>query len=111
MHWSEGCKANVTLREQYLQFIREYIRLGHMEKINDSELNEPGYYLPHHPVFKCTSLTTKLRVVFDASCKTSTGISLNDTLMVGPVLQPDLLYIILKFRVWQFVMVADIEKM
>jgi len=104
-------QSDVTLREQYLQFIREYIQLGHMERINDSELNEPGYYLPHHPVFKGTSLTTKLRVVFDASCKTSTGISLNDTLMVGPVLQPDLLCIILRVRIWQFVMVADIEKM
>lgn len=80
-----------------------------MEKINDSDLNE--YYLPHQiAVFKNTSLTTKLRVVFDASCKTSTGVSLNDALMVGPVLQPDFLYIILRFRIWQFAIMVDIEK-
>uniref|UniRef100_A0A182WYE8 Peptidase aspartic putative domain-containing protein n=1 Tax=Anopheles quadriannulatus TaxID=34691 RepID=A0A182WYE8_ANOQN len=34
-------------------------------------------------------ITTKLRVVFDASCATDSGISLNDTLMVGPVVQDD----------------------
>jgi len=43
-------QGNSALREQYLQFIREYIQLGYMERINDSNLNEPGYYLPHHPV-------------------------------------------------------------
>ncbi|XP_018361400.1 PREDICTED: uncharacterized protein LOC108760103, partial [Trachymyrmex cornetzi] len=44
----------------------------------------PRYYIPHHAVLKGSSLTTKLRVVFDASCKSSTGISLNECLSVGP---------------------------
>ena len=54
--------------------------------------------MPHHAVIKPDSTTTKLRVVFDASCATSTGISLNNALMVGPVVQEDLLTIILRFR-------------
>ncbi|XP_036140825.1 uncharacterized protein LOC118644954 [Monomorium pharaonis] len=99
------------LKMKYTQFLKEYIELGHMEKVKDSVVVEPGYYLPHHPVFKDASQTTKCRVVFDASCKTSTGVSLNDTLMVGPVLQPELLDIILRFRTWQFVVTADVEKM
>jgi len=45
-------------------------------------VDEPGYYLPH-PVLKDTSLTTKLHVVFYASCKISMGVSLNDVLMVA----------------------------
>jgi len=52
-----------------------------------------------------------LRVVFDASCKTAEGISLNDAVMVGPVLQQDLLSILLRFRSFKYVITADIAKM
>ncbi|XP_036148476.1 uncharacterized protein LOC118647531 [Monomorium pharaonis] len=100
-----------NLKMKYTQFLKKYIELGHMERVEDSMVTEPGYYLPHHPVLKDASQTTKCRVVFDASCKTSTGVSLNDALMVGPVLQPELLDIILRFRTWQFVVTADVEKM
>ncbi|XP_055623776.1 uncharacterized protein LOC129767178 [Toxorhynchites rutilus septentrionalis] len=57
------------------------------------------------------STTTKLRVVFDASAKTSTGFSLNEALLVGPVIQDDLLTIILRFRTYPVAVVADIAKM
>jgi hypothetical protein len=42
-------------------------------------------------------MTTKTRVVFDASAKSTTGVSPNDILMVGPTIQQDLLSIILRF--------------
>ncbi|XP_062557949.1 uncharacterized protein LOC134222816 [Armigeres subalbatus] len=67
--------------------------------------------LPHHPVFKESSTTTKVRVVFDASCKTSTAVSLNDTLLVGPVIQQPLVNIIIRFRFHVIAFVADVEKM
>ncbi|XP_030758032.1 uncharacterized protein LOC115883763 [Sitophilus oryzae] len=37
-----------------------------------------GYYLPYHAVIKNCSITTKCRVVFDASAKSSSGFSLNN---------------------------------
>ncbi|XP_044591989.1 uncharacterized protein LOC123270116 [Cotesia glomerata] len=70
-----------------------------------------GFYLPHHAVIKADSTTTKTRVVFDGSCKTSTGISLNDTLMVGPKLQDDLFVILVRYRSHIYALTADIEKM
>lgn len=45
-------------------------------------------------MLKESSSTTKLRVVFDASCKTSTGVSLNDKQLTGPTLQDDLFSIV-----------------
>ncbi|UYV73022.1 hypothetical protein LAZ67_10001583 [Cordylochernes scorpioides] len=53
----------------------------------------------------------KLRVVFDASTKTTTQISLNDLLHVGPKLQNNIFNILLKFRTNSVALVADIEKM
>jgi len=43
--------------------------------------------VPHHVVIKDDSLTTRIRVVHDASCKTCNGRSLNDILCTGPALQ------------------------
>lgn len=70
------------LMEKYKRFIHEFIALGHMKRINDENylMEKPNFYLPHHAVFKNDSLTTKLRVVFDVSAKSSNGMSLNDNL-------------------------------
>ncbi|XP_058456606.1 uncharacterized protein LOC131434003 [Malaya genurostris] len=78
-------ERNPHLRNDYHQFMREYLALGYMRLVEkDDERNSQVYYLPHHPVIKEASSTTKLRVVFDGSAKTSTSFSLNDGLCVGP---------------------------
>ncbi|XP_022828982.1 uncharacterized protein LOC111358223 isoform X2 [Spodoptera litura] len=99
---------NPKLKESYTRFIEEYKELGHL-----SEVDRPrfGNYLPHHCVLRENSETTKLRVVFDASAKTSSGKSLNDIQAVGPVVQSDLFSILLRFRGHRFVLLGDIEKM
>jgi hypothetical protein len=83
-----------------------------MELVPPTQVNvNERVFLPHHAVTKETSTTTKLRVVFDASAKTTTGASLNDAVMVGPKLQNDLFDIIIRFRTHQYVFTADINKM
>lgn len=101
---------NPELKSQYVDFLREYEELNHMSVAHNDSTNH-GYYLPHHAVIKESSTTTKVRVVFDGSAKSSSSISLNDTLRVGPTIQDDLFSIILRFRIHTFVLVADIEKM
>lgn len=64
-----------------------------------------------HAVRKEASTTTKLRVVFDASMKMFSGVSLNDVLMVGPTVHPLLVDVLLRFRTHRIAMVADISKM
>ncbi|KAL0883544.1 hypothetical protein ABMA27_015698 [Loxostege sticticalis] len=101
-------KNNSNLKQQYHDFIHEYERLGHM-----TEIPRPlfGCYLPHHGVVREASETTKLRVVFDASSKTTSGVSFNDIQHVGPVVQDDLFSILLRYRQHSFVVSADVEKM
>lgn len=101
------------LYEEYRRFIQEYIELGYMREVLPSEPSPiiHSYYMPHHAVHKHTSTTTKLRVVFDGSCKTTTGISLNDSLMVGPTIQDDLFLILTRYRTFKYALTADITKM
>lgn len=100
------------LKEEYLRFMHEYINLKHMKEVKEESAKaQVQYYLPHHYVMKETSTITKLRVVFDASSKSTTGVSLNNILMVGSVLQQDLCSILLRFRSFKYVLTADIAKM
>jgi hypothetical protein len=47
------------LKVQYHNFMKEYEDLGHMEPLKSQEGKTTCYFLPHHPVFKETSSTTK----------------------------------------------------
>ncbi|XP_035920072.1 uncharacterized protein LOC118517729 [Anopheles stephensi] len=105
-------KINPEMEMEYKRFMQEYEELGHMRKLTEPvDDSVPHCYIPHHAVVKESSTSTKVRVVFDASCKTSSGYSLNDTLLVGPIVQEDLLTIILRFRSYAIALVADVEKM
>ncbi|CAL8068951.1 unnamed protein product [Orchesella dallaii] len=79
-------------RQQYNKFMSDYISLGHMELIPAEETGEivgRTNYLPHHYVMKTAHSATKFRVVFDGSAKSSSGVSLNGCLQVGPTVQDD----------------------
>ena len=78
---------------------------------SDSNSETMINYLPHHPVFCTNKVTTKCRVVFDASSKNENGVSLNDCLLPGPALQPNLVSIIIRFRLHRVALMADIRKM
>ncbi|XP_046385606.1 uncharacterized protein LOC124155646 isoform X2 [Ischnura elegans] len=88
----------------------EYLTLGHMTPC-DNFPRVKHYFLPHHGVFKNQDPNSSLRVVFDASSKTSTNVSLNDILLSGPKLQNDLCEVILRFRCHSVVFACDIRQM
>lgn len=70
----------------------------------DEEKKEvPHFYIPHHGIVKEASSTTKLRVVFNGSEKSSSGVSLNDLLMTGSKVQDDLFDIVQRFRLHRIV--------
>ncbi|UYV76985.1 hypothetical protein LAZ67_14002708, partial [Cordylochernes scorpioides] len=105
---------NPVYSQHVREFMQEYLNLGHMKVINEIEPEHPShqvYYMPYHAVLRDQSTTTKLRVVFDASAKTSTGLSLHDLLYCGHKLQEDIFNILIKFRTYSIALTADIEKM
>lgn len=99
------------LRDLYVQYMRDGEAAGHLTKVHDFEENLPHNFLPHHGILKTKGDTSKLRVVYDASCKTSSGQSLNDTLLVGPKLQTNISDVLLKFRTHNIVFTCDIRQM
>ena len=111
---NEKSLLNKGTWDKFQAVIQEYLDLGHAQLVSTEELTTPTsdcYYLPMYGVHKESSSTTKLRVVFDASAKTSTNASLNDLLAVGPTLHPTLDKILIKFRTYHVAMCGDISKM
>ena len=100
--------------KEFNSVMEEYVFLGHAVAVSPPSSASPPssyYYMPVHAVIKEASTSTKTRAVFDASALTSTGISLNDLLAVGPTLQPTLINILLKFRTYKTAISGDISKM
>ena len=74
------CKGRL---EEFKQGVAEYFNMVHAKVIPEEDLNKPvaeSFYLPMHGIEKSSSSTMKLRIVFDASARTSNGNSLNETL-------------------------------
>jgi len=96
----ERCfSKNPLLHDQYVQFLQEYASLGHMELVDiEHEINTNEYFLPHHAAEKLDSVSTKLPVVFDGSCRTFNELSLNEVLLKGPTVQQELICILARFR-------------
>lgn len=104
-------KRNPEFKQKYIEFIDEYLRLGHMSENTDIHTNETSYFLPHHAICRESSLTSRLRTVFDGSAVSSSGKSFNDIQYVGPTVQDDLLSILIRFRQHKFVVTSDVQKM
>ncbi|XP_075167628.1 uncharacterized protein LOC142239732 [Haematobia irritans] len=115
LHMEKNLQKTPELFNEYSNVLSEYIELDHMEQTVSTELCQNSryqtFYLPHHAIVKPERTSTKVRVVFNASKKTSTGFSLNDILHTGPILQNDLMNIILRWRFFRYVFNGDIQKM
>lgn len=83
-------EQNPNLKQEYHKTFTDYIKEGHMVPSTEAPGIGCEYFLPHHAVIKDSSTTTKVRVVFDGSCKSSDSTSLNDHLLTGPKLQIDI---------------------
>lgn len=96
------------LKNLYTEAIRDAINQGHMEFVETVPVN--AHFIPHHAVFK-DSTTTKLRTVYNASQKTSNGLTLNEQLAVGKIEQPEIFALMLNWRKHKIAIIGDLEKM
>ncbi|KAJ2942864.1 hypothetical protein O0L34_g15054 [Tuta absoluta] len=102
-------KRDAALRQKYIEFMREYLELGHMSVSSIDWRCVEHYYIPHLAVLK--SPEAKIRVVFDGSAPTSNGVSVNQCLHAGPKLNRDIVDILTDFRLHQVAFVADVKMM
>ena len=100
-----------SLLREYDSIIQDQLKQGIIQAVEDPQPTDGRmvHYLPHHGVIRQDKKTTKLRVVYDASAKT-TGPSLNDCLYTGPKFDQKIIDILLRFRTMKVALTADIER-
>ena len=99
------------LLTEYDAIIQDQLDKGMVEVVTQPTLavSDQVHYLPHHGVVRQDKATSKLRIVYDASAR-STGPSLNSCLYTGPKFGQSIFDILLRFRLQQVALIGDIEK-
>jgi hypothetical protein len=93
------------------KIVKDQLQKGVVEPVESVSTPHKLQYIPHHPVVKTSSTTTKTRMVFNASAKAGkSGRSLNDCLYRGPVFLQDLCGILVRFRLRPIGLTCDVEK-
>ncbi|GFR12308.1 uncharacterized protein TNCT_49861, partial [Trichonephila clavata] len=98
-----------ALSKNYKEIVLEQQTDGVVEQCSN-KLIENGYFMPHRPVLRDDKLTTKVRMVYDASSNEKHLNSLNNCLHPGPNLNPNILDMIINFRTFNIAFCADLEK-
>ena len=104
-------KREPDILTEYDLIIKDQLVAGVIEKVAElEEVSDKVHYLPHHAVIR-RDAETKLRIVYDASSKTTKNeISLNNCLHTGPSLNPLFFDIAVRFRDNKIALVRDNEK-
>ena len=109
-----GLKVKLTqsnwLLSEYQKILNEQSNLGIFEKCQYIENEVNTYYTPHRPIISEDKSVTKIRIAFDVSLKDKNEKFLNECLMSGSNLNPNVLDIILIFRLHQIAFDSDIER-
>ena len=100
---------------RYHEEIMKFVRDGHAAEVQvvdevTSNSTDGSYYMPHHEVTSAVGTDEKWRIVFDCSSSEKGATSLNDNLLAGPNLNPQLVAVLLNFRVNPVAVSADITK-
>jgi len=107
-------KKDISHANAYSEQINDMVTRNVARKLSERELKNydgPSFYITHHAVYKPTSKTTPLRIVFNSSANFH-GHVLNDYLAKGPnVFLNSLFGILIRFRENHIGFMGDIKKM
>ena len=99
------------LKAEYTHVIEEQLEEGIVERIPNKPTGKRVFYLPHKAVVRTEAVTTKVRMVFDASAKPHPlAASINECMYTGPSLQPLLWDIMIRSRMSENLLLGDIKK-
>ena len=109
---TERANLRKKIHPKFQEAVGEYLTTGHAEEVPPEHCHPAGsFYLPMHGVYKESSSSTKLRIVFDGSATTSNGLSLNHMLHGGPTIQATLTDTLVRFRSYPIALNADVARM
>ena len=110
-------RLNSTLKRLKDAEVKEYDKVfcewekdGVIERVPNTEIENSAHYLPHRPIIKMQSRTTKIHPVFDASSRERNFPSINQCLEKGPNYIELIPAILLKFRENMLGAIADIKR-
>ncbi|GFT74752.1 integrase catalytic domain-containing protein [Nephila pilipes] len=104
-------KSDQSLYTEYKNVIDSYVEQNIVERVpNSNVVGGAEFYLPHRAVIRHDRVSSKLRIVFDASSHKRGKFSLNDSLHIGPNLYPDLFELLLSFRKHAIAFTVDIKQ-
>ena len=103
-------KREPNLLAQYDQIIQDQLETGIVERVTSEPVGRE-FYVPHKPVIRESTESTKLRIVFDASAKANEkSPSLNDCLETGPALQNFLWDVLVPNRLKPIALAGDLKQ-
>ncbi|VDK79796.1 unnamed protein product [Onchocerca ochengi] len=104
-------QADERLLHQYDKTIWNQLHSEIIEEVYP-DMDQAGmvHYLPRHEVIAPYKSITKLRIIHDAYAHLKGTRSLNEIPYRGPIMLPDLVGILLRFRMMKNVIIADVEK-
>ncbi|GFT79890.1 integrase catalytic domain-containing protein, partial [Nephila pilipes] len=104
-------KSDQSLYTEYKNVIDSYVEQNIVERVpNSNVVGGAEFYLPHRAVIRHDRVSSKLRIVFDASSHKRGKFSLNDSLHIDPNLYPDLFELLLSFRKHPIAFTVDIKQ-
>ena len=99
------------LKSEYRNIIFGRLEKGIVEKLPEEPTGSCVFYMPHKPVVKSSTTTTKIRMVFNASAKPNPLVrSINECMYKGPPLQPLLWDILIRARMSPYLLIGDIQQ-